>query len=263
MLRGLWKLTWLEIKIFVREPLGSIGTSAIPVLIFVVLGARARAAACRRSRERRPGFGRTLPVFAALLDRAERRAVARDDHRDLPRGRHPQAAARDAAPAADDSGGARARQAALHRRHAGRCSSLAGRRYYPVGADVPLRLVRAGAALQHVEHSVDRLPHREHRADRAIRAADRRALILYPMIGVSGLFVPVDALPPPVAMVATVLPLTAAASLLNGIWRGDGWRRTWATYGADPDLRPLHGAVGEGVPMGVDVVLIIPSAHLG
>ena len=26
MLRGLWKLTWLEIKIFLREPLGAIGT---------------------------------------------------------------------------------------------------------------------------------------------------------------------------------------------------------------------------------------------
>src|SRR5512145_2406086 len=37
MLRGLWKLTWLEIKIFVREPLGVIGTVGIPVLIFVVL----------------------------------------------------------------------------------------------------------------------------------------------------------------------------------------------------------------------------------
>ena len=38
MLRGLWRLTWLEIKIFVREPLGVIGTVAFPVLIFVVLG---------------------------------------------------------------------------------------------------------------------------------------------------------------------------------------------------------------------------------
>ena len=26
MLRGLWKLTWIEIKIFLREPLGAFGT---------------------------------------------------------------------------------------------------------------------------------------------------------------------------------------------------------------------------------------------
>ena len=38
MLRGLWKLTWLEIKIFVREPLGFIGTVGCPVLLFIVLG---------------------------------------------------------------------------------------------------------------------------------------------------------------------------------------------------------------------------------
>jgi ABC-2 type transport system permease protein len=38
MLRGLWKLTWIEIKIFLREPLGAIGTIVIPVLVFLVAG---------------------------------------------------------------------------------------------------------------------------------------------------------------------------------------------------------------------------------
>ena len=38
MLRGLWKLTWIEIKIFLREPLGAFGTIGIPVLVFVVTG---------------------------------------------------------------------------------------------------------------------------------------------------------------------------------------------------------------------------------
>src|SRR3990170_2885086 len=38
MLHGLWQLTWLEIKIFVREPLGVIGTVAVPVVFFVVVG---------------------------------------------------------------------------------------------------------------------------------------------------------------------------------------------------------------------------------
>src|SRR5262245_47343530 len=36
MLRGLWRLTWLELKIFVREPLGVFGTF-LPALIVVVL----------------------------------------------------------------------------------------------------------------------------------------------------------------------------------------------------------------------------------
>src|SRR5436190_21447923 len=38
MLRGLFQLTWLEIKIFLREPLGAIGTIAVPVVLFLVVG---------------------------------------------------------------------------------------------------------------------------------------------------------------------------------------------------------------------------------
>ena len=48
-------------------------------------------------------------------------------------------------------------------------------------------------------------------------------LILYPMLGVSGLFVPVEALPPVLRGLARVLPLTYAVSLLRGIWHGEGW----------------------------------------
>lgn len=33
MLRGFWKLTWVEIKIFVREPMGFVGTLAVPVIL--------------------------------------------------------------------------------------------------------------------------------------------------------------------------------------------------------------------------------------
>ena len=38
MLRGLWRLTWLEIKIFVREPLGLVGSVAVPVVAYGVVG---------------------------------------------------------------------------------------------------------------------------------------------------------------------------------------------------------------------------------
>jgi ABC-2 type transport system permease protein len=48
-------------------------------------------------------------------------------------------------------------------------------------------------------------------------------LILYPMLGLSGLFVPIHALPPMLQNVARALPLTYVVSLLRGIWRGDGW----------------------------------------
>jgi len=49
------------------------------------------------------------------------------------------------------------------------------------------------------------------------------AIILYPMIALSGLFVPVDALPPALHAVSRALPLTYAVSLMQGIWVGDAW----------------------------------------
>jgi ABC-2 type transport system permease protein len=49
-------------------------------------------------------------------------------------------------------------------------------------------------------------------------------LILYPMLGLSGLFVPVDQMPPRVAAVTRALPMTYAVSLLRAIWNGEPWR---------------------------------------
>jgi ABC-2 type transport system permease protein len=43
------------------------------------------------------------------------------------------------------------------------------------------------------------------------------------MLGLSGLFVPVDSMPPALQTVARALPLTHAVSLLRGIWHGEGW----------------------------------------
>jgi len=49
------------------------------------------------------------------------------------------------------------------------------------------------------------------------------AAILYPMLALSGLFVPLQSLPPALRVVARVLPLTYAVSLLQGIWKGEAW----------------------------------------
>jgi ABC-2 type transport system permease protein len=49
------------------------------------------------------------------------------------------------------------------------------------------------------------------------------AIILYPMIVVSGLFFPVSVLPQWMQAVAGAMPLGYAVSLLDGIWRGEGW----------------------------------------
>ena len=115
-MRRLLILTWLEIKIFVREPLGLIGTVGIPVVVFVVFG-RIFGNRLSSPPPRVPGFvGTELPVLAAILMTLERRALAHHGDRDLPGGRDPQAAARHAAPALDDPDGSRAREADRSRR---------------------------------------------------------------------------------------------------------------------------------------------------
>ena len=50
------------------------------------------------------------------------------------------------------------------------------------------------------------------------------AAILYPMVAISGLFLPVQSFSPGLRALARVLPLTYAVSLLQGIWNGDAWR---------------------------------------
>ena len=68
MWRGLWKLTWLEIKIFMREPLGALGTILIPVVIFVGLGRLAGGVRRGPSSLVDSTMVRVdLPVFAAVL----------------------------------------------------------------------------------------------------------------------------------------------------------------------------------------------------
>jgi ABC-2 type transport system permease protein len=49
------------------------------------------------------------------------------------------------------------------------------------------------------------------------------SIILYPMLGVSGLFVPLSDLPSAVEVFAYALPTTYAVSLLKGVLIGDAW----------------------------------------
>ena len=67
MLVGLWRLTWLELKIFMREPLGLIGTVITPVLIFLVLERLGGPHASQRSRDLPRSISVDLPILCSLL----------------------------------------------------------------------------------------------------------------------------------------------------------------------------------------------------
>jgi ABC-2 type transport system permease protein len=221
MLRGLWRLTWLEIKIFVREPLGLIGTVGVPVLLFVVLG-RVLGSRARSASPDVPRFVSVdLPIFASLLIVAS--AVL----------------SLIAIMAIYREGGILKRlRATPLRPHVILTAHvlvkllftavtlalmvLAGRRYYPVDAAVPL--VSFTLALLFSTVTVVSLGFVIASTIPTARFAQPiGTLVLYPMLGLSGLFVPLESLPPMLQPIARVLPLTYAVSLLRGIWHGEGW----------------------------------------
>ena len=82
---------------------------------------------------------------------------------------------------------------------------LVGRRYYPVGTDVPLVSLRSHcwsarrASCRSDFSSPAWCPRRDSRSRSA-------TMILYPMLGLSGLFVPVESLPPMLQAIARALP---------------------------------------------------------
>ena len=67
MFRGLLRLTWIEIKIFFREPLGAIGTVVVPVLVFIMLGRIASKLVPQNRVSASSVFQVDVPVFAAIL----------------------------------------------------------------------------------------------------------------------------------------------------------------------------------------------------
>jgi ABC-2 type transport system permease protein len=67
MFRGLFKLTWLEIKIFLREPMGAFGSIFFPVIVFLAVG-RFMGGRLSSNVLSASGFVKVgLPVFASVL----------------------------------------------------------------------------------------------------------------------------------------------------------------------------------------------------
>jgi ABC-2 type transport system permease protein len=221
MLRGLWKLTWIEIKIFLREPLGAIGTIVVPVLLFVVLGRVTNHKLAPSSLTSSGLSGAGLPVLVSLLI-AISAVLSLVTIISIYR-----------------EGGILKRLRATPLRPYTILTAhvivklmltaatlalmlIAGRRYFPAGVHVPwfsftIALMISTWSILSVGFLIASI------VPTARFAQPIGAVILYPMLAVSGLFVPVEALPPALHAVARTLPLTYAVNLLKGIWNGDGW----------------------------------------
>lgn len=221
MLHGLWKLTWLEIKIFLREPLGAFGTIGIPVLVYVFLGRMfARPSAMRAATANQlilmdvPVLATLLIAVSAVISLVTIVAIYRE-------------------------GGILRRLRATPLRPVTILTAhvlvkllftavtlflmmLAGRRYYPADVHFPLwsftfallivtwAILSAGFVIASVVPT-------------ARFAQPIAAVVFYPMFALCGLFYPIRAFPPALRIVAHLTPLTYGVSLLQGVLRGDAW----------------------------------------
>jgi len=227
-LRGFWKLTWVETKIFTREPMGFVGTLVMPVVLFIVLG---RA------------FGSVQPVNMTQVDIPFNAAIL--------------AAVLIAISAVQSlvaiisiyrEGGILKRLRATPLSPVTILGAhvvvkliftvmslalllLAGRRLFPGVMQVnvfsftvavllsTLSILSLGFVIASVVPT-------------ARFAGLVSGATLYPMLALSGLFFPVERFPRALKALAYLLPTTHAVALLDGVWDGSGWGAHWVDVAA-------------------------------
>ena len=227
-LRGFWKLSWVETKIFAREPMGFIGALVVPVVIFIVLG---RA------------FGAARPPATPQLDVPFNPAIL-------------------AAVLIAISGVQSLVAIMAIYREGGILKRLRATPLSPVtilGAHVAVKLgftvcslgllVIAGKGLFPGVMQVSLFSFTmavllsslgilslgfviASLVPTARFAQPIGAVVLYPMLAVSGLFFPLSRLPAALRAVAYLLPTTHAVALLQGVWDGSGWGAHWVNAAA-------------------------------
>ena len=221
MMRGLLQLTWLEIKIFLREPLGAIGTLVIPVILFAVIGRAMNRGGPPRSTGGFEFLQSGLPVMVSVfmaIGAVTSLVAIISIYRE---------------------GGILKRLRATPLRPQTILSAhvlakllftaitltlmmMAGRRFYPPGLKAPV--ISFALAVLFSTLSILSMGFVIASLVRTARFAQPvGALVFYPMIALSGLFVPVESFPPALQIIAKFLPLTYIVSLLRGIWLGESW----------------------------------------
>ena len=219
-MRGLLKLTLLEIRIFMREPLGFVGATGIPLVMFLILG-RSVSPAAEHSVRTMQFLAQDLPLFVSIfvsINAALSLVAVISIYRE---------------------GGILKRLRATPLRPAVILGahvlvklfftgislflvSLAGRRFYPVALHAHV----AGFALAIAISTVAILCMGFIVASMVGTARFAQLIgsaIFYPMLVVSGMFVPLSAMPRPWALLGNVLPMSHAVALLRGAWVGASW----------------------------------------
>lgn len=234
MLKGFWKLTWLEAKIFVREPMGVIGTLFVPVILFLVLG-RSFGGDVAPDAEGAPFNVAILAALFIALGAVSSLVAIIAIYRE---------------------GGILKRLRATPLSPITILGShvvvkmvftviglglllLAGKRVFPGAMQV--NVVSFTAAVLMGTLSILSLGFIIASIVPTARFAQPiSAALLYPMAAISGLFFPLERAPVAVRAVASILPTTHAVALMQGVWDGSGW---WA-HRADVVALAVIAAVG-------------------
>ena len=219
MLNGFWKLTWVEIKVFMREPMGVVGSLGLPVLIFIVLGrsvgsGRMAAASADAAPFNIPILAALIIAIGAVLSLVTIITIYREG------GILKRLRATPLSPVTILSAHVFVKLVFTVASLA--LLVLAGRQFFPGAMDVNLpsftvALLLSTLSILSLGFLIASI------VPTARFAQPIGAALLYPMIAVSGLFFPLDLLPPGLRVAAYLLPTTHAVSLMQGVWDGSGW----------------------------------------
>lgn len=225
--RGLGALTWLETKIFLREPLGVIASVFVPVFVFFIIGRSFGSELTGGDPNARGVVGVDLAVFAALLIAISAVmslvtiiAIYRES------GILKRLRATPLRPLTIL--GAHVLVKLLFTAATVTLMMVLGKRYLPV--DVPIPWLGFTAATTVSTLSILSLGFiLASLAPTARFAQPIGTIALYPMIGISGLFKPVEEMPEILQFVAHLTPASYAVNLMRGAWHGE----SLLSHGAD------------------------------
>jgi len=230
MMHGLFHLNWIEIKVFFREPMGAFGTVIAPVLILVLFGSignavgpRAQAAASNFFKVNVPVFVAILIALNAVVSLVSIMSIYRESGilkrlSTTPLRPHTILTAHVIVKLLLTS-------ATLGLTFMFASGSLLTDSAIPLGR-FTLAMLIATASILSIGFVIASI------VPTARFAQPITSILLYPMIAVSGLFVPMTAFSPSFRPIARALPLTPAVSLLQGIWKGNPWSMHLGDIGA-------------------------------
>jgi ABC-2 type transport system permease protein len=218
-LRGFWKLTWVETKIFTREPMGFVATLIMPLVVFIFLGRVFGIGKSVTAPEVDIPFNPAILAAVLIAISAVQSLVAIISiYREggiLKRLR--------STPLSPVTiMGAQVAVKLVFTVISLALLMIGGKRLFPGVLQVNVFSFTVAVLLS--TFSILSLGFVIASVVPTARFAQPvSAAVLYPMLALSGLFYPVDRFPRALKTVAYLLPTTHAVALLKGVWDGSGW----------------------------------------